>query len=106
MKVYISGKISDCPNYLDNFMIAEGELINEGHNVINPARIMANFPKETRYVEYMAMSLRLLDECDTIYLLTNWYSSYGARIEYLYALSQGKEVIFQGERKGSNNKVG
>ena len=98
MKVYISGKISDCPNYYDIFLRAEGELINKGFKVVNPAKVMANFPKETRYVEYMAMSLRLLDECDTIYLLNNWYSSYGARIEYLYALSQGKEVLFESEQ--------
>lgn len=102
MKVYISGKISDCPNYMDIFSRAECDLLNEGKEVVNPARVMANFPKETRYVEYMAMSLRLLDECDTIYLLTNWYSSYGARIEYLYALSQNKEVIFQGEQVNNN----
>lgn len=107
MKIYISGKISDCANYMDNFLKAEQELRNKGYDeVVNPARIMANFPKETRYVEYMAMSLRLLDDCDMIYLLDNFYNSYGARIEYLYALGQGKGVVFQSEEKADGDKIG
>ena len=106
MKIYISGKISDCDNYLDNFLIAEQELRN-GYEceVINPARIMANFPKETRYVDYMIMSLRLLDDCDTIYLLDNFYNSHGARIEYMYALSQNKGVLFQSEERNKYKVV-
>ena len=102
MKIYISGMVSDCPNYMDNFLEAEHELRNKGYDeVVNPARIMANFPKETQYVDYIVMSLKLLDTCDEIYLLDNFYNSYGARIEYLYALSQGKGVIFQSESRSS-----
>lgn len=106
MKIYISGKISDCANYMDNFLKAEQELRNKGYDgVVNPARIMANFPKETRYVDYMVMSLKLLDDCDAIYLLDNFYNSYGARIEYMYALGQGKAVIFQSETKTNDSKI-
>ena len=106
MKVYISGMISNCPNYMDNFLKAEQELRNKGYDdVINPARVMANFPPNTRYLEYMVMSLRLLDECDVIYMLDNFYNSYGARVEYLYAKSQGKEVVFQNGEVNESQEV-
>ena len=106
MKIYISGKISDCPNFMDNFLKAENFLRNHGYDdIVNPARAMDNFPKDTKYVEYMAMSLRFLDTCDAIFLLDNYYSSYGARIEYLYALSQGKGVLFESEERHKHKVV-
>ena len=104
MKIYISGKISDYPDYMDRFLEAEQYLRNKGYGeVVNPARIMANFPASTPYVDYMVMSLRLLDECDTIYMLDNFYESYGARVERLYAMGRGMEVLYE---SASRNKVG
>lgn len=98
MKIYISGKITDYPDYMDRFLKAEQYLRNEGYDeVVNPARIMANFPASTPYVDYIVMSLRLLDDCDAIYMLDNFYESYGARVERLYAMGRGMEVLYETE---------
>lgn len=96
MTVYLSGSISKDPDYLKKFNEVERLLVADGYKVINPARAMESLPVEhTRYVDYMTFSLRLLDCADAIYMLSDWTSSYGARIEYLYALSQGKDVYYE-----------
>lgn len=100
MTVYISGGISGIKNYLDKFAKAEEMLLNEGHDVINPARILSQFPVDTEYVEYMTNSLRLLDKCDTIFLMRDWEDSYGARIEFVYSQATGKNIIFESMGKG------
>lgn len=98
MRVYISGSISKDKDYLEKFLKKEEELRNIGFDVVNPARIMKNFPVETTtYAEYITMSIQLLSKCETIYLMKGWQGSYGARIEYLYAKAEDKNIIYESE---------
>lgn len=85
MKIYIAGKITGNPNYKEQFAAAEKKLKAEGHQVINPTWKPEGLP----YKQYIDMGLMELQQCDVIYLLSNWKDSKGARMEYIYALTVG-----------------
>lgn len=95
MKVYISGAITDNPNYLEDFKKAEEYIKGLGHTVLNPV-------KDTgfTYREYIDMGLCELMRCDTIYMLNGWMGSNGARLEYQYAFTVGMNIIYEGEEIG------
>lgn len=95
LKAYISGKITGDDNYLQKFLDAELYLDKQGFAVVNPAAALILFPKDTKYIEYMCNSLRLLDSCDCVYMLKDWQVSHGAKIEHEYALATGKSIIYE-----------
>lgn len=101
MKIYISGKITGLKkvDYLKKFALAEKRLIDQGHDVINPARTNATLPENTSYQEYMDMSLLMLSFCDSIYMLNNWEASPGAKREKAEAEKNGMIVLYQEGRK-------
>ena len=103
-KVYISGQISglEKDDYMERFAKAEKELTERGYSVINPAKVNAQLPDDTTYEEYMKMSLTMLDMCDYIYMMSSWKSSSGACLEYQYAKTLGKNIIF--EEMGEQNE--
>lgn len=98
MKIYISGAITNCPNYLERFERAENYLQDEvpEAEIINPALVNSHLPKSTTHEEYMRMSFVMLDMADTIYMLDNWQQSCGASQEYGYALAKDKIILFEG----------
>lgn len=96
MKIYISGPITGTNDYIERFAAAEYTLKNSGHEVVNPAAILANMPLSTTHHEYMAVSLELLKQCDTILMLHNWRYSKGSCIELDYAIRNGITVVFEG----------
>ena len=74
MKIYIAGKITGNPNYKEQFAAAEKKLKAEGHQVINPTWKPEGLP----YKQYIDMGLMELQQCDVIYLLSDWKDSKGA----------------------------
>ena len=99
MKIYISGAITNCPDYLDRFERAENYLQDEfaEAEIINPALVNSHLPKSTTHEEYMRMSFIMLDMADCIYMLDNWKQSCGASQEYGYALAKDKIILFEGK---------
>ena len=97
MKIYISGAITNNPNYKDDFERAEDYLQREYPNaeIINPALVNSNLPKSTTHEEYMRMSFCMLDMADAIYMIKGWEKSCGASQEYGYALAKGKTILFE-----------
>lgn len=95
MRVYISGKISGTKDYMSRFNAAEKEVRSKGHIVVNPARVNAELPPETKYDEYMTMSLVMLAFCDSIYMTYGWWDSNGARMEHVLAQTKKMQIVYQ-----------
>lgn len=52
-------------------------------------------PKSAPYGRHMRKDLRMLLDCDAIYMLCGWERSKGATIEKAVAYSCGMEMIFE-----------
>lgn len=95
MKVYISGKITGLPfeEVEGNFCNAQNRLEEEGFEVVNP--LNNGLLADDKWQNHMKADIKLLMECNTIYLLSNWKESRGATIERNLAVSLGYDVIEQ-----------
>jgi len=93
MRVYISGQITNNPNYKQEFDQAEAWTKKEGFEVINPAALDAVIRFNASHEEYMKICLPLLDLADAIYMIDGWRGSTGACIEHGYALAKDKIII-------------
>ena len=96
MKVYISGAITNNPNYLVEFDAAEKALVAAGHEVVNPARINMPLPESTTHDEFMHVSFALMDLCDSVFMLESWDKSNGAHMEFEYAMRHKMTIVFEG----------
>lgn len=95
MKIYISGKVTDSPDYFEQFNKAYEHLVNEypDAQIFNPVDIMSVFPDGLSYEEIMGFCMHILSKCDTIYMLKGWEDSKGANREYGYALGTDMIII-------------
>jgi len=89
MKIYLSGKITDCSNYKEKFAAVEKRLQALGHNVFNPCI----FPSFMDYEQYMSLDFLALSYMDAIFLMDNWKYSNGARREKLEAERLGLKIL-------------
>lgn len=100
-KIYISGKISGMPKEKARsiFRAAETRVKSTYPNarVVNPFN--NGLPENAPYEQHIAKDLEMLAECDTIYMLPNWESSNGAKLEHKYATTNGLRVIYEKEVK-------
>ncbi len=87
MKIYISGPVRGKVDYAEDFFESEKMLKGEGHEVVNPIRLMDMLPKGLTDEEFLELDMMLLKHCDTIYLLPGWRDSRGCNREYGYALA-------------------
>ena len=99
MKIYISGAITNNPNYKEDFERAEDYLQREypSADIINPALVNSYLPKSTTYEEYMKMCFCMLDMCDSICMLKGFEKSCGSNRELGYALAMKKTVFYEYE---------
>lgn len=99
MKIYIAGKVSGDPDYINKFAKAEKELraTFEG-KIINPVRESQRefiFPEKQPWSTLMQFCLKLLSGCTHIYMLSDYYKSTGACIELEWAMKCGLEIIYE-----------
>lgn len=96
MKVYISGKISGLPlnEVKEKFEKAEEWLEEICCAPVNPLK-KAGFNPDASWENHMIEGIRLLFDCDAIYMLDDWLNSRGAIIEKSIAEISGKQVYFQ-----------
>ncbi len=95
MKIYISGPISGLPfeKVERNFNDAEIRLQEQGYEVVN---LLDNgLTKDHSWSEHMRTDLKLMLDCDAIYLLKGYQDSKGAMIEYDLARLLHFEIIEQ-----------
>ena len=100
-KIYISGKITGLNmDYVDKkFKESEDLLKILGYeNIINPHKLHP-FIEGKKWEEYLIDDIKLLFECDVIYLQDDWGLSKGARLEYVIAKELGLKVLFENNFK-------
>jgi nucleoside 2-deoxyribosyltransferase len=91
---YISGPISNDPNYKKRFGWAAKQLTDRGYAVINPADLFKVAPvEEMEYEDIMDVALVLLSKADYLIQLPGWEASKGACIECGYARAQSMPVL-------------
>ena len=97
MKIYISGAITNNPNYKEDFERAEDYLQREypSAEIVNPALVNSFLLISTTHEEYMRMSFCMLDMCDSIYLLKGFEKSCGANRELGYALAKDMIIVYE-----------
>ena len=101
--VYISGPITMNNDWRRNFDAAYARLKAEGYGVVhNPREIgdaletaLGALGKKPAYADYMRADLKMLLQCDTIYLLKGWEGSAGARAELSVAQACKMRIIFE-----------
>ena len=91
MKIYISGPISNDPYHADAFGKAYDYLHYLVYELVNPLDIKSKEftgpDREIQYWDYcMRMAVKLLMDCDQVYMLEKWEESRGARIEHQLAI--------------------
>lgn len=92
MILYLSGPITNDPEYKLKFDAAESYLTTwKNHVVLNPAVLPAGL---NEYNDYLDIDLAMLEAADGIVMLNGWKRSFGARGELRAALKLGKKVFF------------
>ena len=97
-KVYISGKITDNPTYLEDFKRIETRLDRIGVQNINPAYI--DLPSYCKPEDYMAVCLSLEARCNCIFMMSNFRTSTGANQELAFAKRHGLKIIYEEDLYG------
>ncbi len=94
-KVYISGAIAhyDIFERKQAFEDAANEIRNTGLQPVNP--FDNGIAEDAHWREHMKADIKLLLDCDYIYMLKGWELSKGAKLELDVASSCGIKVLFQ-----------
>lgn len=95
MRIYISGRIKDYADHVKHFSRAAERLKVMGHETVNPCEVVLDSPS---YAGYMRADIKLLLDCEAIYMLQGWEQSGGARCEHLVAAMCGLEIQYEPER--------
>ena len=106
--VYIAGAVTgeDFDHCFYKFMKAEKHLKDKGYEVINPMKedrkikLTAKMMKTPFDVDswggiMIILLAKLYKKADSIYMLQDWQSSQGAKIEKIFAERCGKEVMYE-----------
>lgn len=99
-KIFISGKITDDPNYKEKFNAVAERLAEFGYIPLNPAIL----PQGMTVSEYMKIGLAMIDCADCVLMLKDWQDSRGAKIEYAYAKYCSKSIVFLEDMEKDNGR--
>lgn len=106
MTVFISGGITDVPDFKERFKEAEKHLRELGFNAINPAGLQDNVTVgDFTHYDYMNICVALLELTDCVYFLDGWENSDGSRDEFLYASNLDIPRITQDEERIMGERV-
>lgn len=105
MKIYISGKITGLPlpEVRQRFADAAAFLNAIGFEAVNP--LNNGIEQTASWKEHMVADIRMLFDCDAIYMMDNWMQSRGAGIEYDIANRLGIDIWFETNIRKENQQV-
>ena len=96
-KVYISGPITNTPDFEVNFQKRADELHEMGYTVCNPVLfneiLRKQLHREPTYQEYLKKDIAALVECDGISFLDGSENSVGSRLEREIADKCGIPIV-------------
>ena len=92
-KIYISGKMNGDSNFSLKFDYAEKYCITsvDFTDIINPASLV----RLPTWKESLKRDLKILNDCDAIFMIKGWEDSRGATLEHWYAKRLGLEIFYQ-----------
>jgi len=91
---FISGPITNDPDYFDKFAKAEYEICQLGLQPVNPTKLVP-YNKDWTFEQYIREDIRHLLDCNHIYMLDGWQNSSGAKIELDLANTLKMNIIMQ-----------
>lgn len=100
LKIYISGPITghDAQLVKAAFDTAEKQILDRGHQVVNPYKICESMPEDSTWKDFMREDIPQLVKCDAIYMLHGWVYSSGCNLEYSIATTLGLLVYDEAYR--------
>ena len=98
MRYYLSGKVTDNPNYMSEFAFVEEKIKDKFKDpeIVNPAKILESVNEVLTYDECMDICFKLVSMSDVVVMIDGWEKSKGACMEYGYAMAKGKAIIGSG----------
>lgn len=89
-RIYLSGAITDNPNYKKEFAESAKYLKKLGFKVVNPASYPLH--KNWTWEDYMKRDIRLLMQCDEIVFINDCKNSKGSNLERYIAEQLGIKI--------------
>lgn len=95
MTIYISIPISGRPEHetREHADRVKAMLSRSGHIAVNPFDNYVG--KDAQYIDHLCADLRMLADCDAIFLCQGWQFSRGCRIEANFAREFDKEFMYE-----------
>ncbi len=95
MIVYISGPISDIPNWnREAFETVSKKVVDLGHETVNPHDLFKDLDTEGyTWHQFMPPCIKALVDCDAVLTLPSWEFSRGAKLEVDIARALDKPVF-------------
>lgn len=99
MTIYISGPITGNPDYKKDFERIENWLLENmpmtlDVGCVNPAKL--DLGENATWEDYMRRDIKLLMDCDAIFMMKGWRKSRGAKIERKIAKMLKMKIWYEG----------
>ena len=91
---YISGKITGLDLHVSRLNFEFAQIKLAPNKTIHPFEIKPLFGK-SKWINHMISDVIILIKCDSIYFLSNWNNSRGARIEMFFAKLLKKKIYYE-----------
>lgn len=103
--IYLSGPMTNDPNYRENFKYFEDLFEGSGYHVFNPVYLSDRLIKENNLSTEQAFSeenrnlflredIKAMLDCTKVVMLPGWKKSKGAKLECKIAEMLGMEVVY------------
>ena len=86
-------QLENLENYKEKFEEAKLKLIAEGYDVVNPAEVYLG--EVASWADYMRRDIKLLMDCDAIFMMKGWGQSRGACVEHYITKKLGLMIIYE-----------